>query len=85
MQLRAAGSSIAGGEVADRLLPAVFDDLEVVGREIGDELALPVGDGDAEVDEVDAGPEDRHLLRRPTHRRTRQAHEGRRAIATRQP
>ena len=34
------------------------------GGEIGDEVALPVGHRDAEVDEVDAGPEDGRLLGR---------------------
>src|SRR5205814_9615745 len=46
----------------DRLLPAVFVDLEVVGLKIGDEVAFPVGDGDAEIHQVDAAAEDGHLL-----------------------
>ena len=49
--------AVAGREVADRLLPAVLVDLEVVERQVGDEVSFPVGDGGADVDEVDARPE----------------------------
>ena len=47
-------AAVARGEIADRLLPAVFEDLEIVGGQVGDEAALPVGDRDADVDQIDA-------------------------------
>ncbi len=37
-------------------------DFEIVGREVGDRIALPVGDDDVDADRVDAGAE-RRLLR----------------------
>src|SRR5262245_28512907 len=48
---------IAGGEVPNRLLLAVLEDLEVLLREVGDEVAAFVYDRHAEVDQVDPGPE----------------------------
>ena len=50
-------------EVLDRLLVAVLDDLEVVGLQAADRIALLVDDGDTEIDEVHAGAK-RRLLRR---------------------
>ena len=54
-------TSVAAREVLERLLLAVLDDLEVVGGEIGEVLALLVDDGDAEGREVDPGAERRRL------------------------
>ncbi len=55
---RRAGVAVAVREVLDRLRLAVLDDLEVVLREIGDDIALLVGDGGGKGGEVDAGAED---------------------------
>jgi hypothetical protein len=52
------------------LLLSVFEDFEVVLRELGDEPALSVADGDADVNEVHGAPEYRDLSRR------HQGHEG---------
>jgi len=41
------------GEIGDGLLDAVVQDVEVFAAEVGDEVALRVGDGDAYVDAVD--------------------------------
>ncbi len=41
------------GEIGDGLLDAVVQDVEVFAAEVGDEVALRVGDGDADVDAVD--------------------------------
>ena len=43
---------------------AVFLDLEILELEVGDGIALPVGDDDVDADGVDAGAEDRLLGRR---------------------
>ena len=50
------------GEVVQALGDAVFHNLEVIPREVGDQLPRPVGNRHPEGDEVDAGPED-HLCR----------------------
>ena len=50
-------------EVFDGLLVAVLDDLEVIGLQAADRIALLVDDGDTEIDEVHAGAK-RRLLRR---------------------
>src|SRR5580693_8245556 len=41
------------GEIGDGLLDAVVEDVEVFAAEVGDEVPLGVGDGDADVDAVD--------------------------------
>ncbi len=56
----------------DRLLLAFLDDLEVVRREVGDVVAAPIGDGDAEVDEIDFRAERRLLCRDEPRGRDRQ-------------
>src|SRR5206468_7025177 len=55
---------IADGEVLNGLLFSVLVDFEVVLRELADELAASVVDGDADVNEVHGASEYRHLLRR---------------------
>ena len=45
------------GELRDVLRVAVFEDLEVVFREPGDQPAVRVGDGDGDLDDVDARSE----------------------------
>ena len=54
---RRRGVAVALREVVDRLLLAVLDDLEIVLREIGDDVALSVGDGRGKRGEIDAGAE----------------------------
>src|SRR4030095_7042163 len=51
----AANGVVAAHEQAKRLLLAVFDDVEVVAGEGGNDIALLVGDRDTEVHELDAG------------------------------
>ena len=41
----------------DRLRPTVFDDLELLLRQIGDRLAIVISDDDIHADDVDAGAE----------------------------
>ena len=61
----------AAREVFERLLLTVLDDLEVLGVQIGEVLALPVDDGDAEGGEVDPGAERRRLRGDPASRQSR--------------
>ena len=49
--------------VSGLLRLAVFLDLEIFELEIGDGIALPVGDDDVDADGVDAGAEDRLIGR----------------------
>ena len=60
-------------EEIDRLLTPVFDDLEVLLRQIGDWIALVVSNDDVHADEIDPGTEGRATLRwrRATLRRRR--------------
>src|SRR5207247_9724988 len=51
----------AAREVLERLLLTVLDDLEVLGVEIREVLALLVDDGDAEGGQIDADAEGRRL------------------------
>jgi hypothetical protein len=52
---------IADGEVLNGLLFSILVDFEVVLRELGDESALSVADGDTDLDEVHGAPKDRLL------------------------
>ena len=65
---------IADGEVLNVLFFSVLVDFEVVPRELGDEPALSVADGDADLNEVHARLEDWHLL--VAFRRRRRRHGG---------
>ena len=45
------------GEGGDRLAPAVFEHLEIVGGEIGDRIALRIGDEGVDVHRVNLDAE----------------------------
>ena len=55
------GRGAVGGEVAQLLLLALFEDVEVVLRQAGHRGAALVDHGDAEVDDLDAAAEGRLL------------------------
>ena len=58
------GFAVAAREVLNGLRLAVFDDDEIVLRQVGDEIALLVHGADTEGHEIDAGAERRALPRR---------------------
>src|SRR6185436_1571456 len=52
---------VSGGKVPNRLLAAVFDNVEVAGGQVADDAAFAVGDGDGHVDEVNTSAKNGRL------------------------